>query len=91
MKKIGRTIFEVVVSLILWALFFIGILIIAIFSPSLAHFLWFGLIAILAWVAYWGVKRRIQKPKQLICPNGCNLVQKGTNYCGRCGARLIWR
>ena len=29
------------------------------------------------------------KPKQLVCPNGCNIVQQGTNYCGLCGARLI--
>lgn len=31
------------------------------------------------------------KPKQLVCPNGCNVAQQGTNYCGRCGTRLIWR
>ncbi|MGA7677330.1 MAG: hypothetical protein WCA51_03020 [Dehalococcoidia bacterium] len=31
------------------------------------------------------------KLKQLVCPNGCNVVQQGTNYCGRCGTRLIWR
>jgi uncharacterized membrane protein len=91
MKKLGKTIFEVVAGLVLWALLFIGIFVIALFSPSLAHFLWFGLAALLSWVAYWGVKRSIQKPKQLICPNGCNVTQTGSKFCGQCGAKLIWR
>lgn len=89
MKGIGKTIFEVVISLILWAVLLIGVFVIAIFSPSVAHFVWFGLVVLLSWTAYWGVKRSLQKPKQLICPNGCDIVQEGTNYCGHCGARLI--
>jgi hypothetical protein len=28
------------------------------------------------------------KPKQLICPNGCGIVQQGDNYCGQCGTLL---
>ena len=91
MKKLGKTIFEVVMGLILWAVLLIGIFVIALFSPSLAHFLWLGLAVLLSWTAYWGVKRSIQKPKQLICPNGCHSIQKGTNYCGQCGAKLIQR
>jgi hypothetical protein len=29
--------------------------------------------------------------KQLICPNGCNIKQEGSKFCGQCGSRLIWR
>ena len=29
------------------------------------------------------------KAKNLVCPNGCNVAQQGTNYCGLCGVRLI--
>lgn len=90
MGKLGKTIFEVVAGLILWALFFIGILVIALFSPSLAHFLWFGLIALVSCVAYLGVKKRIQKPKYPTCPNKCKIVQNSGYYCAQCGAPLIW-
>jgi hypothetical protein len=31
------------------------------------------------------------KTKRLVCPNGCNAVQQGTNYCGLCGTRLVRR
>ena len=27
----------------------------------------------------------------LICPNGCNITQAGSNFCGQCGSRLIRR
>jgi hypothetical protein len=29
--------------------------------------------------------------KQPICPKGCNIKQEGSNFCGQCGAKLIWR
>lgn len=41
-----------------------------------------GLFAILA-------ARRRTHPRRLVCPNGCNIAQEGTKYCGLCGARLI--
>lgn len=31
------------------------------------------------------------KPKQLVCPNGCNVTQAGSKFCGQCGSRLMWR
>jgi len=31
------------------------------------------------------------KPQHLVCPNGCNIVQQGANYCGLCGAQLVWK
>ena len=91
LKKFGKTIFEIAVSIVLWVLFIMGILVISIFSPSLAHYLWFGLVAFLACVAYLGVKRSIQGRKRLICPNGCVVKQSGSRFCGQCGASLIIR
>ena len=75
MKGLGKTIFEVVISLILWAVLLVGVFVITIFSPSVAHFVWFGLAILLSWTAYWGVKKSIQSKKQLVCPNGCDIVQ----------------
>jgi hypothetical protein len=89
MKKLGKTIFEIVISLILWFLFFCGIVVISIISPTLAHYIAFGGLALFSWVAYWAVKKRTHRQKHFICPNRCNIVQQGTNYCGLCGTRLI--
>jgi len=29
------------------------------------------------------------KSQHFVCPNGCNVAQQGTNYCGLCGTRLV--
>ena len=34
---------------------------------------------------------RKTKRRSLVCPNGCNITQAGSKFCGLCGARLIWR
>jgi uncharacterized membrane protein YiaA len=31
------------------------------------------------------------KSKQLVCPNGCNITQAGSKFCGQCGAKLVWK
>lgn len=37
----------------------------------------------------WGLAHL--KPKHLVCPNGCNITQSGTKFCGQCGSRLVRR
>ena len=32
-----------------------------------------------------------EQHQQLVCPNGCNIKQEGTKFCGQCGSRLVWR
>jgi hypothetical protein len=38
-------------------------------------------------------KFTVEKPrsKLLVCPNGCNITQTGSKFCGQCGAKLILR
>jgi len=40
---------------------------------------------------YFGWRAAHPKRKRLVCPNGCNITQAGSKFCGQCGAKLIWR
>jgi hypothetical protein len=83
-----------------WFGFFLGVcvVIVAIAMGLASKDPWFsvgygiGLTSIISVpLMYFGWRASHPKKKRLVCPNGCNMVQEGTNYCGQCGAKLIWR
>jgi hypothetical protein len=40
---------------------------------------------------YFGWKAAHPKRKYLVCPNGCNITQAGSKFCGQCGSLLVRR
>lgn len=42
-------------------------------------------------IGMWLGLSKAKTKKQLVCPNGCNITQTGSKFCGHCGAQLIWR
>lgn len=73
-----------------WSCFAFGLLILFFGIFSFLIF-WIAIGIVLIGIGLWLGIRKPKPKKQLICPNGCQAVQQGTNYCGLCGTRLVWK
>lgn len=52
-----------------------------------------GMIGLPIGLLAYFLKRKFSKPKAKVqsCPNGHNMFRPSDNFCGMCGARLIWK
>lgn len=93
MKASGWILFSVGLLVFIWK----GIALFIMFVGGIGHYLpteiigaiFVVCIGIILTSVGWMLSHR--KSKQLICPNGCNITQAGSKFCGQCGSKLIMK
>jgi hypothetical protein len=93
MKVFGWTLFSISLLVFIWK----GLSLFVMFAKGIRYSLPTQIIGtiflvcisiILAGVG-WKLSHQKPKPKYLVCPNGCNITQAGSKFCGQCGTRLV--